>query len=176
VFAVAPQTITAGQNATLRWDADNARDVFLDGQRVDAHGTKTVTPTQTTTYTLKITFADNTTQTLTTVLTVTPAGAAQIKSVTFSPTTLNTGGLLNVSITVRNGTADPLPTQDPASGFVHEESDTFRSRGFTETNGAYRVGIDFDGRGLFTVDHPYRRGLGAPLAPGQSGTITGAVV
>ena len=149
------------------------RAVFLDGQRVDAHGTKTVAPTQTTTYALKITFADNTTQTLTTVLTVTPAGAAQIKSVTFSPTTLNTGGLLNVSTIVQNGTADPMPTQDPASGFVYEESDTFCSRGFTETNGAYRVGIDFDGR--TGIDHPFRWGLGVPLAPGQSATITGAI-
>jgi len=172
-FVVAPQTISAGQNATLRWDADNTHEVLLDGQRVDAHGAKTIAPTQTATYTLKITFNDGTTQTLTTTLTVTLAGAAQIKSVTFSPTTLRPGGLLNVSITVVNGTASALPTQGPNPGFVYEESDTFRSRGFSEASGAYRVGVGLDAG--TAVDHPYRWGFGAPLAPGQSVTVTGAI-
>ncbi len=172
-FSVAPQTITAGQSATLSWSAPNARDVLLDGQRVDASGTKTVAPAQTTTYTLKIAFNDNTTQTLTTALTVTPAGAVQIKNVSFSPTTLRSGDLLNVSITVVNGTAETLQTQGPNPGFVYEEGDTFKSRGFAEVRNAFRVGIETDAGGA--LDHPYRWGLGAPLAPGQSATITGAI-
>jgi len=172
-FTVTPQTITAGQNATLRWDIPNAREVRLDGQRVDASGTKTVAPTQTKTYTLQVTFNDNTTQTLTQTLTVTPAGTLRITNVTFSPTTLRAGDLLNVSITVVNGTTETLQTQGPNPGLVYEEGDTFRSRGFAETRNAIRIGVDLDA--ATTVDHPYRWGLGAPLAPGESRTITGAI-
>ncbi|MCI0474724.1 MAG: hypothetical protein L0Y55_00600, partial [Anaerolineales bacterium] len=172
-LSIAPQTITAGQNATLSWSASSARTVLLDGQSVNASGTKTVTPAQTTTYTLKTTFNDNTTQTLTTTVTVTPAGAAQIKTVTFSPTTLRSGDLLNVSITVFNGAAETLQTQGPNPGFVYEEADTFKSRGFAEVRNAFRVGIETEAGGA--LDHPYRWGLGAPLAPGQSATITGAI-
>jgi predicted alpha-1,2-mannosidase len=104
---------------------------------------------------------------------VSPAGAVEIRNVTFSPTTLNSGDLLNISITLFNGTAGTLATQEPNPGFVYDEGDTFRSRGFTETRDAFRVGIDFDGR--TGIDHPYRWGLGAPLAPGQTATITGAI-
>ncbi len=174
-FSVTPRTIIAGQNATLRWDIPNAREVRLDGQRVDASGSRTVAPAQTTTYTLQVTFDDNTTQTLTQTLTVTPAGTLRITNVTFSPTTLRAGDLLNVSITVVNGTAETLQTQGPNPGFVYEEGDTFRSRGFAEVRDAYRVGIDFDGRAASIIDHPYRWGFGAPLAPGESRTITGAI-
>jgi uncharacterized Zn-binding protein involved in type VI secretion len=172
-LSVSPQTITAGQNANLRWDADDTRQVLLDGQPVTAHGTKVVSPAQTTTYTLRITFNDNTTQTLTTTLTVTPVSAAQIKSVTFSPTTVRSGDLLNVSITVVNGTSETLQTQGPNPGFVYEEADTFKSRGFTEVRNAFRVGIESEAGGA--LDHPYRWGLGAPLAPGQAVTINGAI-
>ncbi|MEW5717741.1 MAG: hypothetical protein AB1817_03870, partial [Chloroflexota bacterium] len=172
-FSVAPQTIIAGQSAMLSWDAPNARDVLLDGQRVDASGTKTISPAQTTTYTVKITFSDNTTQTMTTTLTVTPAGAVQIKDVSFSPPTLRSGDLLNVSITVVNGTAETLQTQGPNPGFVYEEGDTFKSRGYAEVRNAFRVGVETAAGSA--LDHPYRWGLGAPLAPGQSATITGAI-
>jgi hypothetical protein len=101
-----------------------------------------------------------------------PAGAVKTRNVTFSPTTLNAGDLLNVSITVFNGTTETLATQGPNPGFVYDEGDTFRSRGFAETRDSFRVGVDFGRAG---VDHPYRWGLGAPLAPGQTATITGAI-
>lgn len=100
-------------------------------------------------------------------------GNTQITGVTLSPTILRSGDTLNVSITVINKTNQTLDTQGPNPGFVYEEGDTFRTRGFAETRGTFRVGIDFDGRA--GDDHPYRWGLGAPLAPGQSATITGAI-
>ena len=96
-----------------------------------------------------------------------------IESVTFSPLSPSTGQILTVSITVRNPTTVTLFTQEPSSGFIYDEGDTFISRGFRSTAGAYRVGIDFDNR--TGIDHPYRWGLGAPLAPGQSTTITGGI-
>ncbi|MEW5720920.1 MAG: DUF2961 domain-containing protein, partial [Chloroflexota bacterium] len=108
-------------------------------------------------------------------------GLITITSATLAPTAISAGNLLNVSITVRNDSGETLQTQGPdpstssgqAPGFVYDEGDTFRSRGFTETLDSFRVGVDFDGR--TGIDHPYRWGLGAPLAPGETRTITGAI-
>ncbi len=102
-----------------------------------------------------------------------PLPPLSITNVTFTPNVLDAGQLLNVSITVKNNTDQPLTTQGPDPGFVYEEGESFYSRGFPEINGAFRVGVDFDGR--IGLDHPYRWGLGAPLAPGQTTTISGAI-
>jgi N-acetyl-anhydromuramyl-L-alanine amidase AmpD len=96
-----------------------------------------------------------------------------ITNVNFTPATLNVGQLLNVSITVRNDSSAPLPTQGPNPGFVYAEGETFTGKGFAEQNGAVRVGIDFDGRS--GIDHPYRWGLGMPLGPGQSAVVNGSI-
>jgi peptidoglycan-associated lipoprotein len=45
-----PTSIQAGQSSTLTWSTENADDVTLDGQKVNASGTQAVSPTQTTTY------------------------------------------------------------------------------------------------------------------------------
>ena len=45
-----PNSIQAGQSATLTWSTENATDVALDGNKVDPSGSQTVSPTQTTTY------------------------------------------------------------------------------------------------------------------------------
>ncbi|MBI5303369.1 MAG: hypothetical protein HY868_14635 [Chloroflexi bacterium] len=97
----------------------------------------------------------------------------QVTSVTFSPTTIEAGQTLSVSITVRNNGTVELPTQGPDPGFLYEEGDSFYSRGFPDTMGSLRVGVDFDGR--IGVDHPYRWGFGSPLQPGETRTITGAI-
>ena len=98
---------------------------------------------------------------------------ATITAVTFSPTTLRAGELLNVSVTVRNDSDKPLATQGPDPGFVYQEGETFDTRGFPAIGGNFRVGVEFEGR--TGVDHPHRWGLRAPLAPGESRTITGAI-
>ncbi len=60
-FTVSPATISAGQTATLSWSAiTNANGAFLDGQGVSTPGTRQVTPTQTTTYTLEARCGTNT--------------------------------------------------------------------------------------------------------------------
>ena len=46
-----PDTIQAGQSTTLTWQTQNANDVSIDGiGAVDANGSKTVNPTESTTY------------------------------------------------------------------------------------------------------------------------------
>jgi hypothetical protein len=42
---------------------------------------------------------------------ISPAAAPQITNVTLAPATLNSGDVLNVSITVRNDSAQTLATQ-----------------------------------------------------------------
>jgi hypothetical protein len=50
-----PATIVTGGTATLTWSTANADSVTLDGEAVEASGTKEVSPTATTTYTLAAT-------------------------------------------------------------------------------------------------------------------------
>ncbi|MGA9958792.1 MAG: peptidoglycan-associated lipoprotein Pal [Acidobacteriaceae bacterium] len=50
-ITVTPDTITPGQSAALNWTTTNATDVSIDGiGAVETSGTKTVSPTDTTTY------------------------------------------------------------------------------------------------------------------------------
>lgn len=72
-FSATPGTILAGQSATLKWDVEGVREVYLDGQPVTGHETRVVAPTETTTYTLHIVLLDGSTQDLTATVTVNPA-------------------------------------------------------------------------------------------------------
>lgn len=45
-----PTSIQPGQSATLTWSTDGADDVSLDGNKVDANGSQSVSPSGTTTY------------------------------------------------------------------------------------------------------------------------------
>lgn len=50
-ISVSPDTIQPGQSATLSWQASNATDVSIDGiGAVQASGSQSVSPTQSTTY------------------------------------------------------------------------------------------------------------------------------
>ena len=51
-LSASPDTIQAGQSATLSWQTTNATDVTLGDRKVDPNGQATVTPTQSTTYRL----------------------------------------------------------------------------------------------------------------------------
>jgi hypothetical protein len=172
-FTATPSKIQKGQKATLDWNIEGASTASLDGEQVSFSGSRIVEPAVTTTYVLHIVSADGTTQDLTVIVIVETSVVPIITDVSFTPTTLRAGQLLNVSITIQNNTNDTLATQGPNSGFVYDEGDTFRTRGFPEVTGAFRVGVDFDGRS--GVDHPYRWGLGAPLAPEQTATIVGSI-
>ena len=45
-----PASIQPGQSSTLTWSTQNATDITLDGNKVEANGSQTVSPGQTTTY------------------------------------------------------------------------------------------------------------------------------
>jgi len=70
-----PNSITAGQSTTLIWRTDYATDVSIDGiGKVDPSGSRTVTPTESTTYHL-VARNDSGTQEATARVTVTQAAA-----------------------------------------------------------------------------------------------------
>lgn len=49
-LTASPDSIQRGQSATLNWNTQDATDIALDGNKVDASGQQTVSPTETTTY------------------------------------------------------------------------------------------------------------------------------
>ena len=51
-LSATPDTIKAGESSTLTWQTQNATDITLDGKAVDANGSKTVSPDESTTFRL----------------------------------------------------------------------------------------------------------------------------
>jgi hypothetical protein len=71
-FHADPSVIGLGEESTLHWEVVNAESVTLDGAAVDAMGTMPVTPSTTTTYTLRAVDAAGTAVTSTAIVTVSP--------------------------------------------------------------------------------------------------------
>ncbi len=61
-YSVTPEKITLGESAILRWDIEGVREIYLNGQGVTGHESRTVTPAATMTYHLHILLVDGTTQ------------------------------------------------------------------------------------------------------------------
>lgn len=97
-FAATPASIVAGQNTTISWQTTGATSVAID-QGVGmqpANGSTTVSPTQTTLYTLTATGPGGQTTSLLTV-TVTNAGAPTITAFTVMPQQITPGGQATLS-------------------------------------------------------------------------------
>lgn len=97
-----------------------------------------------------------------------------VLNTTFSPTTLTSGELLQVSVTVRNIGAQVAETQGPDPGFIYNEGESFRLRGYPEQPGRWRIGVNF-GPSFPYGAYIYRWGLGQVLQPGETLTISGYV-
>ena len=65
-------TLHAGECTRLRWDVENVREVYLDGDGVTGHGKKKVCPTVTTTYTLEVVHLNGVVTQYAVTITVTP--------------------------------------------------------------------------------------------------------
>jgi len=91
-FSATPSQIASGQSSTLAWNVTNATSVNISGvgSGLNAQGTATVSPTQTTTYNLTATGAGG--QTITASVTVT-VGASKPAIIRFTaaPTNINQG-------------------------------------------------------------------------------------
>ncbi len=114
-FSVTPATVSAGQSAILKWDVDGVRAVYLDGQGVTGHATRTVTPAQTTTYTLHIVFLDNSTKDLTATVTVQAVPPPQSASFSATPNTITTGASATLVWTTQGASAVSLNGQPVAA-------------------------------------------------------------
>jgi uncharacterized cupredoxin-like copper-binding protein len=105
-FTANPSTIQAGQSATLTWVVQNATSVTIApgvGSVNSTSGSTSVTPTQTTTYTLTATGAAGTVNQSVTVQ-VGAVGTAQIIRFEASPTNIAPGGQSTLSWTTSGAT------------------------------------------------------------------------
>jgi hypothetical protein len=89
-LTASPTEILNGSSSTLTWSTTNATSASIDGVSVSpvSGGTKTVTPTQSTSYTLSATSSTNTTATTSSIVTVRnlPTG-----TITLSPSSIKSG-------------------------------------------------------------------------------------
>jgi len=109
-FIAAPAQIAAGQAATLTWKTQNADTANIAGiGNVAVNGSLTVSPTQTTTYTLTARNSVND-ETSSVTVTVTPAGPSTgglpvISSFTATPSTINAGQNSTLQWATQNATS-----------------------------------------------------------------------
>jgi len=110
-FTATPSQITAGQVVTLSWKTANAESASIDGiGSVPVNSSLTVSPTQTTTYTLT---ARNNVNDITSTVTVTvgpttsgpPPALPVIASFTASPTNISAGQSSTLQWSVQNSTS-----------------------------------------------------------------------
>lgn len=95
-------------------------------------------------------------------------------SAIFAPTSLQWEERVQVTVTVKNDSVNPHPTQGPNPGFEYSEGDTYETKGFPSLAGAYRVAVDM-------LNSPYKKvklyrwGFGHTLAPGETVVVHGFI-
>ncbi len=98
------------------------------------------------------------------------------------------GQTLAFTLTVENFGSVPIRTIGPSSGEAYRSDENFNTKGFYESSGAWRVGIDYEGNPSYA--YPYRWAIGNPdeleqrminnnteyyLMPGQRVVVTGSI-
>ena len=105
-FDATPTNINSGESSTLSWATDGATSVTISGisGALPTSGSRAVSPTQTTTYTLTATGADGRSVTAPVVVTVGGSGTARILQFALNPTTIDAGGSSQLCWQVENAT------------------------------------------------------------------------
>ena len=98
------------------------------------------------------------------------------------------GQTLAFTLTVENFGTVPIRTLGPSSGEPYRSDENFNTKGFYESSGAWRVGIDYEGNPSYA--YPYRWAVGNLaeleqrvingnteyfLMPGQRAVVTGTI-
>ena len=109
-FTASPTSIQPGGSATLQWNAVGATTVWLNLQTVPATGTKSVSPTSTTTYTLRATNAAGTV--------AKAASVAVVQGSSPGTTTLDPGTTIPVSPGITSPGITDIMQQPTASIFA----------------------------------------------------------
>ena len=98
-------------------------------------------------------------------------GSLSITQVQFSPAQVPAGGQLTVTFTVKNVGGQTVSAMAPPPGTLYDES----QQATGPVAGSFRLAVDAADRPAAMLDHPWRWGLGAPLAAGASTTVTGKI-
>ena len=105
-FEASPLSIKPGDQTTLSWTTTGATTVSISGVgSVTPNGSTTVSPAQTTTYTLSATSADGKTVTAPITITVAPGTIPQVVVFVATPTTIDAGGSTKLCWQVTGATA-----------------------------------------------------------------------
>jgi hypothetical protein len=105
-FEATPTNIVPGESSTLAWTTEGASEVSISGiGRVDASGSRAVSPTQTTTYTITARGVDGRQVTAPTVVTVGVGSAPRVISFAATPVNINAGGTSQLCWHVENATS-----------------------------------------------------------------------
>lgn len=99
--------------------------------------------------------------------------AIEVLSCDIGPTTVYTGNLLEVRMTVANPSITTLVSSDPPPGYIYDEGEDFATLGFPKVAETYRFGVDV--KGASGTPNPYRWGFGPPLEPGETREVVGYV-
>ncbi len=98
------------------------------------------------------------------------------------------GQSLAFTLTVENFGSVPIRTHGPSSGEAYRSDENFNTKGFNESSGAWRIGIDYEGNPSYA--YPYRWAVGNLaeleqrlindnieyfLMPGQRAVVTGTI-
>lgn len=98
------------------------------------------------------------------------------------------GATLAFTLTIENFGSVPIRTNGPTSGEAYRSDENFNTKGFFESSGAWRVGIDYEGNPSYA--YPYRWAVGNLaelekrvinnnteyyLMPGQRAIVTGSI-
>ena len=116
-FTASPTQINSGQSSLLSWTTTGASTVTINNGvgTVPANGSKNVSPTATTTYTLTATGADGTTSVSAAVTVTIAGGVPNVVSFTASPTVVpTTGGQSSLCWNVTNATSISIQPQPGA--------------------------------------------------------------
>lgn len=99
-------------------------------------------------------------------------GSARLVSVSYTPTIVVAGQPITITAVVENQSSGrTIYGQAPPPETSYVEGMDFNSMGWVKLEGAYRVGVDFQGnQGLA---NPWRWGLPGPVDANQQATVTG---
>jgi hypothetical protein len=172
-FEAIPVTILTGEATTLSWTTDGATEVSISGiGAVDLNGSRAVSPSQTTTYTLTAKGSDGRQVTAPVTVTVTTGQAPQVVQFVASPSSIEAGGESKLCWQVSNattieitGVGSGLKANDCAT--VNPTSTT--TYNLTARNGAGQiqasatVGVGNPRILTFTSDPVYSTASGSPV-------------
>src|SRR5207302_2434460 len=105
-FEATPTNILSGESSTLSWATTGATRVSISGvgDNLPSNGSRVVSPTQTTTYTLTAVGSGGSTVTAPVTVTVTTGQSSRILQFSLNPTTINVGGSSQLCWQVENAT------------------------------------------------------------------------